>query len=93
MAGQRVGISFATGLAVGLSGVAGLSVSMGNAACPLSGFIEIPLRAVVGGLSSVIFATWQLLVPCLLDHTILLECLLQVTTRGWRIFLAFTGAA
>lgn len=79
------------GAAVALLGVAGLSVSMGNAACPLSGFFEISLRAAAGALSSVICGAWQILVPFLFGHRGVWECLLQVTTGGWQIFLAFTG--
>lgn len=96
MARQRTrlqGISFAAGTAVALLGVAGLSASMGNAACPLSGFFEIPVRAVVSAISAAIFATWQFPGPCLLRHTTLLDCVVHLTTCGWQIFLAFTGVA
>lgn len=86
-------ISAVTGTAVVLLGVAGLNVSVGHVACPFTGLFEISLRASVGALLSVIFAAWQLLVPSLMGHARLLDCLLQVTTCGWRIFLAFTGVA
>ena len=75
-----------------LLGVAGLTGGLGQAACPLSAFSEIPLRAVLGALSSVVPAAWHL-APCLFGHTRLLESLLQVPVCCWQFVLAFTGAA
>ena len=85
-------ISLVRGAAVALLGVVGLSLIV-NTTCPLSGFFEIPLRTVGTMLQAVISATWQFLVPCLLNHMGLLDCILHLTTCGWQIFLAFTGAA
>lgn len=84
-------ISFVTSGALALLEVAGLSASMGNAACLLNALFEIPLRAEAGAISAVIFATWQFLVPCLMGHMRLLECVVHLTTCGLQIFLAFTG--
>lgn len=86
-------ISHLIGTAVALLGVTGLSVIVNYTSSPLNGFFEIPLRAVVSALSAFILATWRFLVPCVLGHTRLLECLLEMTTCGWQIFLAFAGAA
>lgn len=81
-----------TFMLLAVAGLASLTGGLGQAACPLSAFSEIPLGALLGALSPVIPAAWHL-APCLFGHTGLLESLLQVSVCCWQFVLAFTVAA
>jgi len=73
-------------------GLVVLTSGLGHAACLLSALSEIPLNAELSMLSSVIQATWQLLVPCLFGHATLWEGFLQASGCCCRLFLAFVCA-
>ena len=75
-----------------LLGLVVLTSGLGHAACLLSALSEIPLNAELSMLSSVIQATWQLLVPCLFGHATLWEGFLQASGCCCRLFLAFVCA-
>lgn len=87
------GIGSVIGGVFALLGLAGLIGGLGHEDCVFSAFLVISLKAALGWLASVILAAWQILVPCLFDHTKLLESLLQVTAGGWQLILAFACAA
>lgn len=88
---QRIGSVL--GGAITLLGLARWIGGLGHAACLLSVLFEIPPRIELGAVSSVLLATWQVLVPCLFGRTRLLESLLQVTVCGWQLVLTLLGAA
>ncbi len=88
---QSQRISSITGAALTLLGLAALAGSLDQAACRVSCFLGIPMRAALEALPSILLAAWHILQPCALGHLRLVEGVVQISVCCLQFVLTLAG--